>query len=156
MIPPLPKSVQSYLGAFDLACIYVTPDGRIGVTRNLAHVGAIAAAWWAKDAAIAHAVVRATGEHAPASLEAATAEILAAAKRIDAVLSEHDVVLARARAAVDQLDGKLAVAQSKGDLQFFNRAYRQYRLDCQQRASQLLPRLVLAGIRALSFLLPIS
>jgi hypothetical protein len=150
VIAPLPKPVRDYLSEFGLACIYVTPDGRTGVTRNLAHVGAVAAAWWAKDAATAHAVVRALGEHAPASLETATAEILAAAKRIDAVLSEHDVVLARAQAALSQLDGKLAAAQSKGELQFFNRAYREYRLACQQRGERaMVYGVALAKLRGL-------
>lgn len=127
MIAPLPKPVRDYLQEFGLACICIAPDGRTGVTRDLAHVGAVAAAWWAKDAATAHAVVRAIGEHVPASLEAATAEILAAAKRIEVVLSEHSVVVARAQGAVDQLSAKLTTAQQNGALKFFNSEYRRRR-----------------------------
>ena len=59
MIEPLPKPVRDYLSEFGLACIYITPAGGIGVTRDLADAGAVAAAWWTKDAATAHAVVRA-------------------------------------------------------------------------------------------------
>ncbi len=136
MIAPLPKPVRDYLHEFGLACVYVTPAGRIGVTRDLADVGAIAAAWWAKDAAAAHAVVRAIGEQAPASVEAATAEILAAAKRLDAVLSTHDVVVTRAQAAIDRLGTRLSTANANGDLKWFNRAYRQYRLGCLQRGER--------------------
>ena len=126
MIAPPPKPVCNYLSGFGLACIYIVPDGRISVTRNLADVGAVAAAWWAKDAA-AHAVVRAIGEHAPTGVEAATAEILAAAKRVDAVLSEHDVVVARARNALARLDTKIEHARRTGTLAFFNSEYQRRR-----------------------------
>jgi hypothetical protein len=122
-------------------------DG-FSVTRDLAHVGAVAAAWWTKDTPTAHAVVRAAG--APSSLETATAEILAAAKRIDATLSEHSVVVARAQAALDQLSVKLTTAQRAADLKFFNQAYRQYRLGCQQRGEGAMPyNVALAKLRKL-------
>ena len=128
MIEPLPKPVRDYLHEFGLACIYVTPAGRIGVTRDLADAGAIAAALWTKDAATAHAVVRAIGAlRSPASVEAATAEVLAAAKRVDAVLSEHAVVVARARDALTRLDTKIELARQSGTLQFFNSEYRRRR-----------------------------
>ena len=103
-----------------------------------------------EDAATAHAVVRAIGEHAPASLEAATAEIQAAAKRIDAVLMEHVVVVERARAALDRLDGKLETARANGDLSFFNKAYREHRLACKQRGVGAMPyNVALAKLRKL-------
>jgi hypothetical protein len=48
------------------------------------------------------------------------------------------------------LDGKLAAAQRTGDLQFFNRAYRQYRLDCKQRGEGAMPyNIALAKLRKL-------
>lgn len=84
-------------------------------------------------------VVRAIGQQWPADVEQATAEVLAAAKRVDATLSCHSVVVVRAQAAVDRLNGKLATAQSSGALKFFNRHYRQYRLDCLARGDRPIP-----------------
>jgi hypothetical protein len=100
--------------------------------------------------------VRAIGEQRPGSVEAALAELHAAAARVDTVLSEHSVVVARARAALAQLDRKLAAAQSEGTLKFFNKSYRQYQLGCQQRGVGAMPynvalghlRKVLAGAAA--------
>jgi hypothetical protein len=91
--------------------------------HHLARMGAVAGLWWMRDRATAHQVVQAIGDQRPRSVEEATAEVLAAAKRIDVVLSEHSVVADRARAALDRLGAKLATAQFAGDLKFFNRAY---------------------------------
>ena len=140
MIEPLPKPLRHYLAQFGLGAIAVSSSGQIqvvGVDR-LARPGT-AALWWTKDRAAAYVVTRAIGAHVPPSLEAAVAELKAAAARCDIVLSEHDAVLARARAALDQLDKKLETARSAGQLQFFNRAYKQYRLDCQQRGMGAMP-----------------
>ena len=89
--------------------------------------------------------MRAIGEQRPGSVEAAVAEIRAAAARVDAVLSEHGGVVERARAALAQLDRKLAAAQSEGTLKFFNESYRQYRLGCQQRGVGAMPYSVALG-----------
>jgi hypothetical protein len=60
------------------------------------------------------------------------------------------VVVARAQAALDQLSAKLSTASRVGDLQFFNRAYRQYRLDCKQRGEGAMPyNTALARLRKL-------
>ena len=118
MIEPLPRAVRDYLAGFNLGCILVSSTGEISVARDLARMSSVAALWWTQDRATAHQVVRAIGEQRPDSVEAAIAEILAAAVRVDAVLSEHSTVLERARTALSQLAGKLAVVRSKGDLQF--------------------------------------
>ena len=55
----------------------------------------------------------AIGEHHPGTLEGATRAVLQAAARLG-------VVLARVRAAIGKLDGKLAAAEQLGDLRFFN------------------------------------
>jgi hypothetical protein len=158
VIAPLSKPVRDYLSEFNLGCILVSSTGEIQVVgaNHLARMSSVAALWWTQDRATAHQVVRAIGEQRPGSLEKATAEILAAAKRIDAVLSEHSTVLARAQAALSQLDGKLAAAQRAGDLKFFNQSYRQYRLDCKERGEHGMPynvalaklRKILAGAAA--------
>ena len=129
MIEPLPKPLRHYLAQFGLGAIAVSSSGEIQVLpgKDLARMDAVAACWWVQDLATAHQVARAIGEHVPASLEAATAEILAAAKRIDVVLSEHAVVVDRAQIAVDQLSAKLTAAQQNGALKFFNSEYRRRR-----------------------------
>ena len=139
MIEPFPRAVRDYLASFGLGCILVRPDGEVQVARSLAHTSSAAACWWTRDRATAHQVVRAIGAHVPPSLEAAVAELKAAAARCDVVLSEHSVVIARAQTALDQLDRKLETARSAGDLQWFNRAYKQYRLDAQGRGQGFMP-----------------
>jgi hypothetical protein len=62
----------------------------------------------------------AIGEHHPGTLEGATRAVLQAAARLGVVLGEHETVVARVRAAIGKLDGKLAAAQQLGDLRFFN------------------------------------
>jgi hypothetical protein len=88
--------VRDYLAQFGLSCVYVTPAGEVGVTSPAGLARALAAAaWWTKDRATAHLVVQAIGQHRPADVEQATAEILAAAKRVGAALSCHSVVVAQ-------------------------------------------------------------
>jgi hypothetical protein len=95
-----------------------------------------AAAWWARDRRTAQAVVSAIGQRRPVDLEHATNEILAAAKRTEVALSCHSAAMARAQSAVSRLNGKLAAAQQTGDLSFFDRAYKAYRLDCRARGDR--------------------
>ena len=113
MIEPLPKPVRDYLAGFDLGAIAVSSTGEIQVLpgKDLVRVSSVAALWWTQNLRSAHQVVRAIGEQRPGSVEQASAEIKAAAMRVDAVLSEHSVVVARAQAALDQLSAKLSTAQ---------------------------------------------
>ena len=129
MIAPLPKPVRDYLAGFNLGCILVSSTGDIQVvgSNHLAHMSSVAALWWTQDRATAHQVVRAIGEQRPGSVEGAVAEIRAAAARVDTVLSEHGVVVARAQAALDQMQEKLSAAQRAGDLKLFNSEYRRRR-----------------------------
>jgi hypothetical protein len=79
--------------------------------------------------------VQASGEQRPGSVEGAVAEIKAAANRVGATLSEHAVVLARAQAALSQLDTKLELARQKGALKFFNAEYRRRREEAKARGA---------------------
>ena len=112
--------MRDYLAGFNLGCILVSSTGEIQVVgaNHLARTSSVVALWWTQDRATAHQVVRAIGEQRPGSVEAAVAEIRAAAARVDAVLPEHGVVVERARAALAQLDRKVAAAQSEGALKF--------------------------------------
>jgi hypothetical protein len=132
MIAPITRDVADYLRSFDLAVVFITPAGRIGTARGLSPPGRISAAWWTQGRAAAESVLVAIGEHHPGTLEGATRAVLQAAARLG-------VVLARARAAIGKLDGKLAAAQQLGDLRFFNRAYKRYRLDCLRRGGRPMP-----------------
>jgi hypothetical protein len=119
------RSVREYLAQFGVAAIFVT---RSCVGRDLARVGPVAAAWWARDRATADQILMALGEQHPATIEGAIREILAAAARLDITLSNHATVLARAKAAVAELDAKLLAANSTGVLTFFNTEYRRRRI----------------------------
>jgi hypothetical protein len=88
----------------------------------------LAAAWWVASRREAEQVLVAIGERHLATVDEATRELLAAAARLDVVLSEHTVVLARAKAAMAKLDAKLSAAKSTGALVFFNTEYRGRRL----------------------------
>jgi hypothetical protein len=90
-------------------------------------MGPVAAAWWV-GRCTADQVIMAIGERHPATIEGATREIMAAAGRLDVVLSEPATVMARARAAVAKLDRRLAMAKETGTLAFFNAEYRRRRI----------------------------
>ena len=47
-------------------------------------------------------------------------------------LTDHDTVLMRARSAVAYIERQIAQAQATGELQWFNRAYRSWRLQAKQ------------------------
>jgi hypothetical protein len=93
------RSVRDYLAQFGVAAIWVTSS-------------------------TADQIIMAIGEQHPATVEQAAAEILAAAARLDVVLSEHATVMARAKAAVVELERRLVAAQASGALQAFNVQYR--------------------------------
>ena len=110
MIEPPSRAVRDYLAGFNLGCILTRPSGEVQVSHNWGRAP-VAAALWAQDQKIA-----------------AIAEIRAAAVRVDAVLSEHSVVVARARDALARLDTKIELARRDGVLKFFNREYQRRRL----------------------------
>jgi hypothetical protein len=121
------RGERDYLAQFGVTAVYVTSSGKLGVGRDLARGGAIAA-WWARDIATAEAVLVAIGAACPVTIEQATAEVQAAAGRLGVTLSSHDVVMERAKAAVAKLDAKLAATQSAGLLSAFNREFKERRL----------------------------
>jgi hypothetical protein len=100
------KSVRDYLAQFGAVPIYVTRTCKVGVGRDLARVGAVAVLW-ARDRSTAEQIVMALGEAHPGTVEQAIAEIRSAAGRLGIVLSEHAVVLSRAKAAAGKIDAKL-------------------------------------------------
>jgi hypothetical protein len=98
--------------AFDLTCIALWRDGRLGVSR--CPTGA-AQAWWC-SAKAAGAVVRAANSNGR--------DVVAAAARLKIPLTDHATVAQRVGEAVGRIDAGLSEAQRRGDLAFFNSAYK--------------------------------
>ena len=111
-VAPLSHSARDYVRAFDLTCIALWRDGRLGVSRNPKGADQ---AWWcpAKDAG---ALVRAANANGK--------DVAAAAGRLKTPLTDHATVAQRVEAAVGQIDASLNAAQRRGDLAFFNQAYK--------------------------------
>jgi hypothetical protein len=120
-IEPLSPAVRDYLRAFDLVAIGVTCDGQIIRTRNPAGADA---AWWC-EARNASLVIRPARQHGR--------DIPLAAQALGVALTEHSVVLARAKAALAKIEAGMAWAQRSGVLHEFNQEYRRRRLEAQAR-----------------------
>ena len=120
-VAPLSHSARDYVRAFDLTCIALWRDGRLGVSRN--PTGADQA-WWcpAKDAG---AVVRAAN---------ANGKDVTAAAQLHTPLTDHVTVAERATEAVDRIDCTLNAARLRGDLAFLNSAYPKSDLRFQDHA----------------------
>jgi hypothetical protein len=120
-IAPLSHSARDYVRAFDLTCIALWRDGRLGVSRN--PTGA-EAAWWC-PAKAAGAIVRAANANGR--------DVAAAAAQLHTALTDHAIVAQRVEAAVSRIDGGLNIAKQRGDLVFFNRQYKARRAAAQAR-----------------------
>jgi hypothetical protein len=79
-VAPLSHSARDYVRAFDLSCIALWRDGRLGVSRN--PTGA-EAAWWC-PAKAAGKVVRAANANGK--------DVAAAAARLKAVMVQHGYI----------------------------------------------------------------
>ena len=90
-VAPLSHSARNYVRAFDLTCIALWRDGRLGVSRN--PTGADQA-WWC-PAKAAGAVVRAANANGK--------DVTAAAARLLTALTDHVTVAERATEAVDRM-----------------------------------------------------
>jgi hypothetical protein len=107
--------------AFDLISIALWRDGRLGVCRNPAGAEA---AWWC-PAKAAGKIVRAANANGRDVAQAAT--------RCRVALTPHAVVAQRVGQAVNRIDARLNAAQLRGDLAFFNGAYKARRAAAQAR-----------------------
>jgi hypothetical protein len=131
---------REYLIIFGVAAIYVAtrdqPPCMVRVSRDLGRSltamrkrwpdTEIVTAFWVKDRATAKAVVAAVEGFV--SPEAARQEMEAVAANRHVALTNHDVTMGRVRAALQQIDDRIKEANKRGDLAWFNAAYRSWRL----------------------------
>jgi hypothetical protein len=108
--------VLDYLAKFDLSAIALTRDGRLVSTRDRA---GHEQAWWGKAAELGPVLKRASAN---------SGDVVKAAVKLGVRLVEHSAALQRTETLVAKLDARMHTAQAGGDLQAFNRSYREYRL----------------------------
>lgn len=148
--------VREYIAAIDIAAIMVLRVGErvvVKATRDpektlVAMPGAIVvAAWWVRNRDIAKAVAKIASGEELAYLDAV---IQHESQRQGSVAVSHGVAMERMRNAGDQIDAALRAANAAGGLSWFNRAYRQHRLQGSGMAYQsALARLRRAIVRRL-------
>ena len=131
---------RGYLITFGVAAIYVATRGEepciVGVSRDLGKTldvmrtrwpdAEIVSAFWVRNRVTAKAIVAEVEGFK--SAEAARQEIEAVAANRQITLTSHDVTLARVRSALAEIEEGIAAANKRGDLAWFNAAYRSWRL----------------------------
>jgi len=144
----LPKgAAREYLTANDIVAVYVVevPDEAVmlGVSRDLYQTllavrrhhkfAAIVAAYWVKGEADAQVLCGAAldGERSLVTPAMISNRIEAAAEKFNIPITDHQTILIKVQAAVQYVEERLDEAQKAGALRFFNRAYRQWRLDAK-------------------------
>lgn len=144
----LPKSGErEYLTVNGIVAIYVTEnekgEAQVGATRDLHQsllavrrrdrYAAIVAAYWLKGEADAALICAAVLEDTGSKMTAITFtnRIEVAAERMNISITDHQTIMQRVRSAVEYVDERLVEAQAGGKLRFFNRAYRQWRLEAK-------------------------
>jgi hypothetical protein len=143
---------REYLRVFGVVAVYIAASPSnvpclIGYTRDLGRtlesirtrwhwsIG-YTHAWWVRDQAIAARLIDCINAFVPLdakgliSVEADTiaAHIERTASSAEVVLTSHSDAMARVHAAVDRVDAVIAAANNSGELRWFNRAYRSWRL----------------------------
>jgi hypothetical protein len=146
---PLPRRAErEYIAISGITAVYVAARPRapplVRRSRDLLHSelairqkcpGArIVYACWIDDRSEARLIVRELNLD-PAKLTSADVAIRQlenVAAHMAIALTEHDVVLRRAAAAVKHIEAKIAEQQASGELRWFNRMFRQWRIDAKK------------------------
>jgi hypothetical protein len=151
----LPRGAErEYLAIYGIVAVYVAalPAGSafVSFSRDLLHSSLslrrrwpalqITAAFWVRDKTEARLICREVNSSLPrgddgllvANAKTAQREVENIAAHMNIALTEHDVVLLRARAAVDYIEQQIEQAQAAGQLSWFNHAYRAWRLEAKQ------------------------
>ena len=130
-LPTISAPTRAYLRTFDLTAVVLTRDGRLTSTCDPSGRDA-SAVWWCRATDVGRLVKAARK----------TGDLVGAAQRLGIVVTEHTTVMARATAAVEKIEQRLAQAQRNGDLGFINREFKRRRLEAaaQGRLSQAIRR----------------
>jgi hypothetical protein len=120
------KRERDYIAAVGIAAVLLMSSGTVRASRDLAASkrtlgGEIMGAWWLKDAASADRLARAAGRRG--------GDIEAEAARLGLTLTAHAVVMRRAAAAAGNVEGALRAANGRGELAWFNSAFKARRLE---------------------------
>jgi uncharacterized coiled-coil protein SlyX len=144
----LPKAGErEYLTVNGITAIYIAEnengEAQLGTSRDLyqsllalrrrERYAAIVAAYWLKAEADAALLCNAASEDTGSRMTVATLanRLEVAAERMNVALTDHETILAKVRSAVEYVDERLEEAQEAGQLRFFNRAFRQWRLQAK-------------------------
>ncbi|MBR0879650.1 hypothetical protein ACVMGC_001052 [Bradyrhizobium barranii subsp. barranii] len=143
------RAEREYLATLGIAAVYVAslPVGMafVGISRDLHQSlislqrrwfsAEIAFALWVKDRAAAEMIrrqVNATMLPSNSVLRLQSA-IEAAAETLNVPTTPHAIVMERVAAVVQQVEAKIEQAHRNGELIWFNRAFRQWRLEARSR-----------------------
>jgi hypothetical protein len=165
----LPRGAErEYLAIYGIVAIYVAalPSGGscVGVTRDLLRTEIalrrqwfglrLSCAYWVKDKTEARLITREVHANPgrdsgllPANAKTAQRRVENVAAHMGIPLTEHDTVLLRARSAVAFIENQIAEAHATGQLSWFNREYRAWRLAAQQHGRTLTYREARARLR---------
>jgi hypothetical protein len=129
-----PRGIErNYIAAIGIAAVFVTASGMVRASRDLAAsartLGASAGieiidAWWLETREAAEQLARAVRRGRPVGGVEARAMVGAEAARLGLQLTPHAVVLARAVVAARNVDRALRAANRRGELAWFNRAFK--------------------------------
>lgn len=156
MVLKLPrKAEREYIAASNIYAVYVaampSEAALVGYSRDLLHSLLtlrrsfrglqITSAHWVKDKTEARLICREVNSSLARGAEGLlVASAKAAQRRIENVaahmgipITEHEVVLLRARSAVAFIEERIAQAQASGELSWFNSTYRAWRLEAKQQ-----------------------
>jgi hypothetical protein len=121
-IEPLSKAASDYLAAFNLAAVCVSATGRVYVGNP---AGASLAFWCKADDVnkLATAAWR-------------TADVPAAAHRLNIPITPHAVVISRVAKRTERIEQAIEAAKADGLMQQFHSEYRRRRLQAKARGKR--------------------
>jgi hypothetical protein len=130
---PNNKAALRYLEISNLNAISITTGNGHVVLGVGYKADAVAAFWLPQDRARAVAAKARSLMAGGVSVATAVATLREAATQCRAVLTEHDVAMARAHVAAERLDAIMGHLRSMGALKEFQRTYKRRRLAAKER-----------------------
>lgn len=142
---------REYLDAIGIVAVYVATIDHFCIVRSSRDLAAseqslrqvwpearIVSAWWVREKLQADRLVNEfrmnlIHDLIPCDAEQAREALLKSAELQGVKLTEHATVIKRASAAAARIRETLNVANGRGELAWFNRAYRAYRMQIQGR-----------------------